>query len=275
LLVVIGIIALLISILLPALSRARSAALEVKCLANLKSLGQAAMLHAHDHRGFFPVAGAIWAPATSATPAGLQDSKQQHYVYFTDGSTQRPMPLAGALAAYLGQEVHTDSSAHLAQDMATGVVAKMFLCPADGEGHPGITIAAAVGGGWSGPISRYSYAFNEPALGWSSPGSGSGSPINRARGNLSSIRHASETLFLCDGLPRTEFADDMMDFYDHRENVTLGDVSFGNEPAGTPSIFDKKRHRGRINVGFMDGHAQTLPLEPGFLKQVSLNKDFQ
>src|SRR5258708_9461316 len=84
LLVVIGIIALLIAILLPALSRARSASLEVKGLANLKSLGQAATLHAHDHRGFFPIAGAIWRPATSATPAGLPDSRQQHYVYYPD-----------------------------------------------------------------------------------------------------------------------------------------------------------------------------------------------
>jgi prepilin-type processing-associated H-X9-DG protein len=54
LLVVIGIIALLIAILLPSLNRAREQANRAKCLANLRSLGQAMVLYANDHKDRLP-----------------------------------------------------------------------------------------------------------------------------------------------------------------------------------------------------------------------------
>lgn len=54
LLVVIGIIALLISILLPALGRARAQAQSVACLANLRSIGQAINLYAVANRQSLP-----------------------------------------------------------------------------------------------------------------------------------------------------------------------------------------------------------------------------
>lgn len=54
LLVVIGIIAVLISVLLPALNRARQQAISVQCMSNLKSIGQAALLYAHENNGWLP-----------------------------------------------------------------------------------------------------------------------------------------------------------------------------------------------------------------------------
>ena len=58
LLVVIGIIALLISILLPALSKARKSAQDVKCMANMKQIMMATIMYANDNRQFLPYTGA-------------------------------------------------------------------------------------------------------------------------------------------------------------------------------------------------------------------------
>ena len=48
LLVVIGIITILIGLLMPALARAREGARRTKCLANLRTLGQAMVMYAND-----------------------------------------------------------------------------------------------------------------------------------------------------------------------------------------------------------------------------------
>jgi prepilin-type N-terminal cleavage/methylation domain-containing protein/prepilin-type processing-associated H-X9-DG protein len=54
LLVVIGIIAILIGILLPALGRARAQARSVSCQANLRTIGQGLYIYANQNKGFLP-----------------------------------------------------------------------------------------------------------------------------------------------------------------------------------------------------------------------------
>src|SRR3954463_14343135 len=54
LLVVIGVIALLMALLLPVLSRARESANQVKCLSNVRQIAAALVSYANDNRGWMP-----------------------------------------------------------------------------------------------------------------------------------------------------------------------------------------------------------------------------
>ncbi len=74
LLVVIGIIALLISILMPALSAATERARRIRCGSNLRQIGQGLLLYANDNRGIYPrTAAAPTGPFTCFTGAAAPD----------------------------------------------------------------------------------------------------------------------------------------------------------------------------------------------------------
>jgi prepilin-type processing-associated H-X9-DG protein/prepilin-type N-terminal cleavage/methylation domain-containing protein len=60
LLVVVGIIAILIALLMPAITKVRKHALELKCAANLHSIGQALTMYTQTY-GYYP-GGAMWGP---------------------------------------------------------------------------------------------------------------------------------------------------------------------------------------------------------------------
>jgi prepilin-type N-terminal cleavage/methylation domain-containing protein/prepilin-type processing-associated H-X9-DG protein len=83
LLVVIGIIALLIGILMPSLNAARRQARSVKCLSNLRSIGQGFYLYAQSNKGKWPVARHETSGANPVVSLRWVDRIAEHVTNYT------------------------------------------------------------------------------------------------------------------------------------------------------------------------------------------------
>jgi prepilin-type N-terminal cleavage/methylation domain-containing protein/prepilin-type processing-associated H-X9-DG protein len=85
LLVVIGIIALLISILIPTLSRARQQATGIKCAAQMRGIGQQIMIYANNNKGWlYPVKMSTGTPPTTGNRGSGQPEDERWICFVFD-----------------------------------------------------------------------------------------------------------------------------------------------------------------------------------------------
>jgi len=156
LLVVIGIIAVLISVLLPVLGKAREQGRKVKCLSNLGQLAKATIMYCNDNQGRFPARGGqgiFW----HGMPSGFSDSSDPFSVFDWIAWQRRVDPLTGRSwpsAANLQIE-NSALAKYLSKDR--DMLEQIYRCPSDP-----LTIRVTFDGGVNGGRGpyRYSYAMN-------------------------------------------------------------------------------------------------------------------
>lgn len=119
LLVVIGIIAVLIGILMPTLSRAREQSKAVNCQSNLTQLCRAMIMYVNANKGIFPTAGQL----NNANPAGQWRQSTTDWLYW--GADQQFAPYGMTAQDY------TLSNSPIARYMAKPLAPNVLQCPSD------------------------------------------------------------------------------------------------------------------------------------------------
>lgn len=295
LLVVIGIIALLISALLPALSAVRGQASMVACSSNLRNLANAAILHANDHQGYLPLAGELVVQPTSSGfdryMVALNDPSERRYTFtrVPGSGIAVPAVFSAALGKYLGvTDLPMEDWGKLDLAISQTGFQKLFACPstnsmsetrgvsADGEGQGemfslvGTASADGAVGTSSGPhAAAYSdYGFNEGLLGFHYDDK---YKTRRLRGNSKALKRGGEVMLFADAAPRTlqaytQLKSTWLAFTPALEApgaVSLADAyeeNVGVARLGQRPMFDLTRHRGKMNVAFVDGHVDAFDI---------------
>jgi prepilin-type processing-associated H-X9-DG protein/prepilin-type N-terminal cleavage/methylation domain-containing protein len=285
LLVVIGIIALLISMLLPGLTMARRSAQRTACSAKLHQVMLAAQLHRNNHGDYYPIAGLL--PGT--TPETLDDPYATKYDYFSYqyGAAPRQLcPITNSLETMMsGSKAINAKTGIIGVPNENGRDAVMldprgltanFVCPAQ-AGSPLDIIPQFVFMYYSPSsgmslMEPQSYCFNEYVVGYQDS-------LGHLRGKAGMVRKPDMTVFAADGLGGSNSAshggcvvpNGLYTFYNMTtaSPVSLADALTNHAGyAGDSVCFDKIRHGGKINIAFCDGHVESRNLTANDLASV-------
>jgi prepilin-type N-terminal cleavage/methylation domain-containing protein/prepilin-type processing-associated H-X9-DG protein len=224
LLVVIGIIALLISILLPALRRARMSAEQVQCLSNMKQITNAMMMWSTDHNGWMVgrSGASFYCADTNGQSAGVTAANQNNTTpgvptgTYTDisnwiswsrvidpvtgktitGANDQNITYSG-IARYIGgKQIFSNSGGTGGLPASNSVNTQMeavFRCPAD-------NLASRPNSDPTKVVYRYSYSLNDYVgfpIQYQKDAAGNGKRTGFLfTGKLASIKPASQIVML-------------------------------------------------------------------------------
>jgi len=174
LLVVIGIIAMLIGILMPALSKARAAAAETQCMNNMRQLAQGMLMYAGANKGVMPFDG---DPRYTNTD-GDRNSRSL-------GWWEDPGLWINAAAAYTQHKPYSELQLNMANTpLPNENSTSLFICPATKAASASPANLAEVANGYYVMWGHANRLNDPPIIGLSmaaaTPDSQGGTPISRS-----------------------------------------------------------------------------------------------